>query len=238
MKISKVINNPTLYYKLDPGEPGLALPAKASESVARVAMHEGGNIRRFKKEAMEEGGYVVYTNLHLHLEKRGSFLAATSGRSEALIVIPDKKKKEKEDDVFLKIDNNKLDLNIEKKEKDKLDKNSNNWTNSNNKNQINQDNKNNTDITTEAIKNEIEELKIEKNNISKKIKTEDSYTEELELQKINKKIFYLEQKLKLEESKSFFDNLLKNQSFNFKLIAFNYKNNFLNQSGNLVDITV
>ncbi|MBN1409960.1 MAG: hypothetical protein JW969_03895 [Spirochaetales bacterium] len=89
MRISSFqLNNPLLQYSLDPGEPGLAYPAKASDSIARVATHELGNIRRFKREANEQGGIVVSERIYLNLEYAGSFLAATSGYSEAHIIYP------------------------------------------------------------------------------------------------------------------------------------------------------
>jgi hypothetical protein len=89
MKIGSLqMNNPLLQYQLDPGEPGLAYPARASDSIGRVASHELGNIRRFRQEAAENGGIVVSEHIYLNLEYAGSFLAATSGFSEARIIYP------------------------------------------------------------------------------------------------------------------------------------------------------
>lgn len=82
--------NPTLHYKLDPGEPGIASPAPASRSIGKVAAHELTNLRRFKREAMEEGGIVVQSSIHLNLQSKGAFLAATSGKSKARVLIPEK----------------------------------------------------------------------------------------------------------------------------------------------------
>jgi hypothetical protein len=82
------ISNPVLRYKLDPGEPGLATPSKASDSIARVALHEATNLRRFKREAAEDGGIVVYSAIGLNIKFSGSFLSAVSGKSKALIIQP------------------------------------------------------------------------------------------------------------------------------------------------------
>lgn len=80
--------NPTLGYRLDPGEPGLAYSAPASRSILRVLSQEISNLVAFKKEAMREGGYVVYSNISLDLRKRGSFLAAVAGRTQVLVYKP------------------------------------------------------------------------------------------------------------------------------------------------------
>ncbi len=86
------VSNPILYYKLDPGEMGIAAPASASQSVLRVASHELGNIHRFEAEAMEKGGIVIYENIYLNRQFVGSFLAARSGESKAYIIFPKHKK--------------------------------------------------------------------------------------------------------------------------------------------------
>jgi len=86
LRVDHVLRNPTLYYKLDPGEMGIAAPAKASESILRVVAHELGNIHRFVAEAALEGGIVVYSNISLDLAFEGSFLAARAGKSEARII--------------------------------------------------------------------------------------------------------------------------------------------------------
>lgn len=86
MRIAPFIENPTLYYRLDPGEMGLASPAKASESILRVSAHEVANVRRFEAEAALKGGIVVYKDVSLDLAFEGSFLAARAGKSEARII--------------------------------------------------------------------------------------------------------------------------------------------------------
>jgi len=54
----------------------------------RVLSQEISNLVAFKKEAMREGGYVVYSNISLDLRKRGSFLAAVAGRTQVLVYKP------------------------------------------------------------------------------------------------------------------------------------------------------
>lgn len=93
MRVGPVITDPVLYYKLDLGEPGIATPARASESTLRVTSHELENLARFKSEALREGGYVVYSNISLNRQFKGSFLATVSGRTEATIVKPKNEEK-------------------------------------------------------------------------------------------------------------------------------------------------
>lgn len=93
MRAGPVITDPVLYYKLDLGEPGIATPARASESTLRVTSHELENLARFKSEALREGGYVVYSNISLNRQFKGSFLATVSGRTEATIVKPKSEEK-------------------------------------------------------------------------------------------------------------------------------------------------
>jgi len=89
--------NPILGYKLDPGEPGLAYSAPASRSIIRVLTQELSNLIAFKNEALRKGGVVIYSKISLDMQKRGMFLAAVAGRTEARMLIPDEKKK---DNVF------------------------------------------------------------------------------------------------------------------------------------------
>ncbi len=84
--------NPYLDYKLDPGEPGLENATPASLSVARVAGHELGNLIQFKSEAARRGGYVIYSNISISFARRGGFLAAIGGKTEAVIIYPGRRK--------------------------------------------------------------------------------------------------------------------------------------------------
>jgi len=80
------VYNPYIGYKLDPGEPGLSNSVPASLSILRVAAHEAGNINQFKSQAIKNGGVVIYTDIDLHFQKRGGFLAAVAGKSKAVIL--------------------------------------------------------------------------------------------------------------------------------------------------------
>jgi len=85
--------NPTLGYKLDPGEPGLAYSAPASRSVIRVLSQELSNLIAFKNQALREGGVVIYSKISLDMQKRGMFLAAVAGKTEVKIYIPGDERK-------------------------------------------------------------------------------------------------------------------------------------------------
>ncbi|MDI3517657.1 MAG: hypothetical protein PWP09_1723 [Thermotogota bacterium] len=92
MDTSPVMNvdrvNPRLYYKLDPGEPGLANSAPASMSILRVAGQELANYLAFKRQAEREGGFIIGGGIRLDLQKRGPFLAAVAGRTHVWIYTP------------------------------------------------------------------------------------------------------------------------------------------------------
>ncbi len=94
MNINAATSNPTLYYKLDPGEWGSSAPASAGESVSHVAGHESSNLVRFEAEAAKKGCYVVAKDLYLNLQHSGMYLAATSGKSSVLTYCPKKDKEE------------------------------------------------------------------------------------------------------------------------------------------------
>ncbi|SDG97746.1 hypothetical protein SAMN04488510_102116 [Fervidobacterium changbaicum] len=80
--------NPVLSYKLDPGEPGVPFGAPASQSFLRVISQEFANYMDFKKQAAEQGGFIVYGGIYLDVQKRGSFLAAVAGKTKVLIYVP------------------------------------------------------------------------------------------------------------------------------------------------------
>lgn len=80
--------NPTLGYKLDPGEPGLSHSAPASRSVLRVLSQEISNWLAFKREAERNGGVIIQGGITLDLRKRGSFIAAVAGKTTAWIYYP------------------------------------------------------------------------------------------------------------------------------------------------------
>lgn len=83
------VRNPRMHYKLDLGEPGIAAPATASQSILKVTSHEQQNINRFRAEAAREGGYVIYDAITLSLSYQGSFMAARGGLSTARVIYPD-----------------------------------------------------------------------------------------------------------------------------------------------------
>lgn len=83
-----VISNPVLGYRLDPGEPGIPFGAPASQSILRVLNQEIANYLDFKKEATEQGGFVISGGIYLDLRKRGSFLAAVAGKTKVWIYVP------------------------------------------------------------------------------------------------------------------------------------------------------
>ncbi|WGS65049.1 hypothetical protein [Marinitoga aeolica] len=116
MKINPDSVNPLLGYRLDPGEPGLANSAPASLSIIRVLSQETGNLMAFKKEAARNGGYVVYSKISLDIQKRGAFLAAVAGKTQAMIIYKNKNSDNEENKNTSNIDNNKIDNNKNKKE--------------------------------------------------------------------------------------------------------------------------
>ncbi len=249
MKINnnRQLQNPVLYYKLDPGEPGLATPTRASQSIAKVAAHEATNIRRFKREAMEKGGYVVYSFIGLNLEQRGAFLAATSGISKALIIIPeDKNKKNNDSFINKKINDDSNDkeklndqLKINKDDKEKKDQN-----NINIKNFVT-DEIGRIDKIIDRLKNE--KLSLENqtqtkndnvdNNIATDNEKKDNYRE-IQLNEIDKRIQYLEQKKEMEKQKEFFNNLANTRNLSLKLVGLIYNNSSLNINGELINTIV
>ncbi len=82
------LDNPILYYKLDPGEMGIATPSSAVFSISHVAGHETGNAVRAEAEAVANGGYVIYSAITLDMRKRGAFLAAVAGKTTVEIYYP------------------------------------------------------------------------------------------------------------------------------------------------------
>ncbi|MGC9052848.1 MAG: hypothetical protein ACP5KS_03080, partial [Candidatus Hydrogenedens sp.] len=71
---TNIVNNPLTFYRLDPGEPGVAPPTPASLSAFTVFSQEARNRQRLKAEALIEGKEVVFLNTEYKLRKNGSFL--------------------------------------------------------------------------------------------------------------------------------------------------------------------
>lgn len=76
---TNIVNNPLTFYRLDPGEPGVAPPTPASQSAFTVFSQEARNRQRLKTEALMEGKEVIFLNTEYKLRKNGSFLTMVGG---------------------------------------------------------------------------------------------------------------------------------------------------------------
>lgn len=74
-------NDPKLFFKLDPGEPGLLRSARASESVVKVTEQEQRNLNRLRLEAVREGRRVVAADATFEPGIDGSFASIRAGRT-------------------------------------------------------------------------------------------------------------------------------------------------------------
>lgn len=247
MMINKVNTralNPVLHYKLDPGEPGLATPTRASQSVAKVATHEGTNIRRFKREAAEDGAIVVYSQISLNMQQAGGFLAATSGKSKALVIYPSKVGRyaplsEFEDDTDVKkdlddpaqIDNdpNRLD-----EASSLLDEPAENEDKSGTKEATG---------VIDVLNSEIQKLEAEKTTLVSMLSSDNAGIDEEddgdpvqkeELNRVKAKILALEQEKEKEMQKQFFENISDN-TINNNLIKALYQDKVANGAGAIID---
>ncbi len=79
-------SNPTLYYRLDPCEPGMLREASASQSVAAVSAHERGNLNQFRREAALAGRMVVQSSITFTRGIDGMFPSIRAGRTEVVTV--------------------------------------------------------------------------------------------------------------------------------------------------------
>lgn len=79
-----IINNPYTYYRLDPGEPGIAPPTPASKSAFTVFTQESRNRTRLQAEALIEGKDVVFVNTEYKLRKNGSFITIVGGTTTVI----------------------------------------------------------------------------------------------------------------------------------------------------------
>lgn len=110
-----IINNPLTYYRLDPGEPGIAPPTPASHSAYTVFAQEARNRHRLQAEALMEGKEVVFLNTEYKVRKNGSFLTMVGGTTT---IITREKQKSDENLAINGVDNtqkrnvlNESDLN-------------------------------------------------------------------------------------------------------------------------------
>jgi hypothetical protein len=72
-------DNPTIRYRLDPGEPGVANPAKATTSVYTVVGQESRNRARLESEALREGRQVLLVKTDYKVRQEGSFSVVVGG---------------------------------------------------------------------------------------------------------------------------------------------------------------
>jgi hypothetical protein len=84
--VASPLHNPTLGFRLDPGEPGLLRQAPASESTLRVFQQELRNLVRLKGEAAMRGERVIYADLDLYFSRNGSYVSANSGHTTVVSV--------------------------------------------------------------------------------------------------------------------------------------------------------
>ncbi len=115
-KTYNFIENPTLRYKLSVGEVGPDNPAKASNSIGRVVIHELMNYLSMKRRAIDNGQEVVAYSIEIHFTKAGSFIAADSGKTTVVTAEVEKGNGDKNDNKTAKLQNKK------DKENDKIDK--------------------------------------------------------------------------------------------------------------------
>ncbi|MBI5093364.1 MAG: hypothetical protein HZB26_13110 [Candidatus Hydrogenedentes bacterium] len=76
-----VENNPKVGYRLDPGEPGWAPPASASNSVYTVVAQETRNRTRLASQAMLEGKDVLLVKTDYKVDRVGSFNVVVGGHT-------------------------------------------------------------------------------------------------------------------------------------------------------------
>lgn len=127
-KAYNLIENPTLHYKLSVGELGPDNPAKASNSIGRVVIHELMNYLSMKRRAIDNGEEVVAYSIEIHFTKAGSFIAADSGKTTVVTAKVEKEDKNADSDKSGKLknkkdkENNKIDSKNNKNDKKKSSK--------------------------------------------------------------------------------------------------------------------
>jgi len=77
--LTPLVHNPTVAYRLDPGEPGVANPARAAASAYTVVGQESRNRARLKAAALQEGQDVLLLKTEYKVRKVGSFLVPVGG---------------------------------------------------------------------------------------------------------------------------------------------------------------
>jgi len=76
--------NPTLHYRLDPGEPGLLRSAPATHSQIAVTAQERHNAYRFSAQAARSGERVVFRQLTYTRAISGSFPSIRAGHTTVI----------------------------------------------------------------------------------------------------------------------------------------------------------
>ena len=79
--IPQLVQNPTVGYRLDPGEPGLAPPATATNSVYTVVAQESHNRARLQANAQLQGQDVLLVKTDYKVARVGSFNVVVGGHT-------------------------------------------------------------------------------------------------------------------------------------------------------------
>ncbi len=85
---TQALANPSLGFRLDPGEPGVLRSAPASQSTLRVAEQEGRNTRRLEAAALRAGRVVTRSTRTFTRGDTGSFLGTLAGQTRVESVEP------------------------------------------------------------------------------------------------------------------------------------------------------
>lgn len=80
------VSSPTLYFRLDPGEPGVLRSSPASESTYLVFAQETRNLTRLTARAAQEGQKVIFADVSLAFSQVGNRVVATSGHTKVVTV--------------------------------------------------------------------------------------------------------------------------------------------------------
>lgn len=73
------VSDPTMHFRLDPGEPGLLRSAPASQATLRVTAQEQRNLARLESEARMSGRVIIQSGTHYGREFAGGYLTTASG---------------------------------------------------------------------------------------------------------------------------------------------------------------
>lgn len=79
--ITSLVSNPRVGYHLDPGEPGVAPPATATNSAYTVVAQESRNRARLASQAMLEGRDILLVKTDYQVARVGSFDVVVGGHT-------------------------------------------------------------------------------------------------------------------------------------------------------------